>query len=246
MMELLPEGKSIGHMQAPPEWIFSHTVRFVGLVRIAIHDGEGFILVKKGKALVYYFKHGQIELKGHSALEYFQSHQTLDFKLCKYTPEEFSTALRILNIDDEEPDTGEGVPSAPEKRPHSVVHRNPSPPLKERSKIVPEPPTESGEPLDPDARLIHKMKDISGILAVSVFDEDRHALLAGQAGMESYLGSARGMLKTAKKIMPLLNWGSFVHMTLQVPEGNVIIAPYYDQSPCSPDRQYRPYPPDSP
>ena len=74
MIEQLPEGKSIGWMQAPPQWIFTHTVRFIGVVRVVIQDGEGFILIKKGKPLVYYFKHGRIELTGHGALDYFNSH----------------------------------------------------------------------------------------------------------------------------------------------------------------------------
>ena len=63
MIEQLPEGKSIGWMQAPPQWIFSHTVRFVGIVRIVIQDGEGFILIRKGTPLAYYFRHGRIESK---------------------------------------------------------------------------------------------------------------------------------------------------------------------------------------
>ena len=61
MMDQLPEGKSIGWMQAPPQWIFSHTLRFIGIVRIVIQDGEGFILINKGKVLGYYFKHGRID-----------------------------------------------------------------------------------------------------------------------------------------------------------------------------------------
>jgi len=46
MIDQLPEGKSIGWMQAPPQWIFTHTVRFIGVVRVVIQDGEGFILIK--------------------------------------------------------------------------------------------------------------------------------------------------------------------------------------------------------
>ena len=43
---------------------------------------------------------------------------------------------------------------------------------------------------------------------------------------------ARNMLATAKKITHLLNWGSFVHLTLQIPEGNIIIAPYHENYIC--------------
>ena len=92
MIELLPEGKSIGWMQAPPQWIFTHTVRFVGIVRVVIQDGEGFILIRRGKPLAYYFRHGRIELRGHAALDYFNSHPTIELNLCKYTPEELGQA----------------------------------------------------------------------------------------------------------------------------------------------------------
>ena len=68
-------------------------------MRVVIQDGEGFILIKKGKPLVYYFKHGRIELRGHAALDYFNSHPTIEFNLCKYTPEEFSQALKICNVE---------------------------------------------------------------------------------------------------------------------------------------------------
>ncbi len=56
-----------------------------GIVPVVIQDGEGFILIKKGKPLAYYFKHGRIPLRGHAALDYFNSHQTIEFNLCKYT-----------------------------------------------------------------------------------------------------------------------------------------------------------------
>ena len=95
-MKELPEGKSLGWMQAPPSWISSHTVRFVGIVRVVIQDGEGYILIKKGKPLFHYFRHGTIELKGRSALDYFNSHPIIEFNLCKYTPEELSLCAEIM------------------------------------------------------------------------------------------------------------------------------------------------------
>ena len=65
-----------------------------------------------------------------------------------------------------------------------------------------------------------------------MFDEERHIMLMGQAEIEPLLGIARSMPQTSKKITPLLDWGSFIHMTLQVPEGNVIVAPYHDHFLC--------------
>jgi len=302
MIDQLPEGKSIGWMQAPPQWIFTHTVRFIGIVRVVIQDGEGFILIQKGKPLAYYFKHGRIELRGHAALDYFNSHPTIEFNLCKYNPEEFAEALKICNIDEqgvtippqperktptvtEAPPAQQPQPSVPviENPPAPVIERKapeepatpapvptPSPlfesppprpsaivPEPEREKpavrsIPPPPPVMPPQPvfdtpavpaspvipsapvqLDEDAiRIIGQIKKLNGVVAISVFDEERNIILMGDVEIEPLLKIARNMLSTTRKITPLLEWGSFVHMTLQIPEGNVIVAPYHDYHLC--------------
>lgn len=319
MIDQLPEGKSIGWMQAPPQWIFTHTVRFVGVVRVVIQDGEGFILIKKGKPLMYYFKHGRIELHGHGALDYFNSHPTIEFNLCKYTPEEFSQALKICDIDEAIPDTEavqertqaepvladidedsfedipvisrpvQPLPVKPEKSeqvtetPVAVVPVMPSTeipvlpaaavpakpiaaapvkpaaavpvipsadvpvmpgaavPVRPASAVPVKPRATSQERVfvpqpavleDPDIKIIGQIKKLNGIVAISVFNDDRNILLMGDVEIEPLLKIARTMLATTNKITPHLDWGSFVHMTLQIPEGNVIIAPYHDNHLC--------------
>jgi hypothetical protein len=253
IIELLPEGKSIGWMQAPPQWIFTHTVRFIGVVRVVIQDGEGFILIKKGKPLAYYFKHGRIELRGHAALDYFNSHPTIEFNLCKYTPEEFVQAQKICNVEDQVTDNtaGSGLP-APEDSsaaPVSVPVPRPAPfaegsdvkhipgPVVARPKTIEHekraPVVPSQMILDEaDIRIIGQIKKLNGIVAISVFDEGRNIILMGDAEIEPLLKIARNLLATTHKITPLLDWGSFVHMTLQIHEGNVIIAPYHDYHLC--------------
>jgi hypothetical protein len=251
MIEQLPEGNSIGWMQAPPQWIFSHTVRFIGAVRIVIQDGEGFILIKRGKPIYYYFKHGRIELKGHSALDYFNSHPTIEFNLCKYTPEEFAQAMKIFNIEEDSPNGQIGpesqkpiiiepVPAHPapvaepvlSPLPVDEIIQRPLFPQKESTKESPEvEPAEVPQPVileESDIRLIGQMKKLNGIVAISVFSDDRNILLMGDVDIEPLLKIARSMLATTRKISPMVEWGSFVHMTLQIPEGNVIIAPYHD------------------
>jgi hypothetical protein len=247
MIEQLPEGNSIGWMQAPPQWIFTHTVRFIGVVRIVIQDGEGFILIKKGKPIFYYFKHGRIELKGHSALDYFNSHPTIEFNLCKYNPEEFALALKICNIEEENPE------EKPESESRKItLQKSLSKPsvqntgqLQETSafeEIIQRPlfPSKENPPEEPvtvpltvvleepDIKLIGQIKKLNGIVAISVFSDERNILLMGDVDIEPLLKIARSMLATTRKISPLVEWGSFVHMTLQIPEGNVIIAPYHD------------------
>lgn len=306
MIEQLPDGNSIGWMQAPPQWIFSHTVRFVGIVRIVIQDGEGFILIKRGRPVYYYFQHGRIELKGHSALDYFNSHPTIEFNLCKYTPEEFALAMKICNIEEEnyqelpespifslsdpipapvteavlsetvaEPERPESFeepapvtenvipePVAEPEQPASFEEPAPLPPVTEpeesapvhkpvlprlpiqehfhrplfRSPEIPaEMPSAVPQPIlleESDIKLIGQIKKLNGVVAISVFNDERNILLMGDVDIEPLLKIARSMLATTRKISPHVEWGSFVHMTLQTPEGNIIIAPYYDVNLC--------------
>jgi hypothetical protein len=320
MIDRLPEGKSIGWMQAPPNWIFTHTVRFIGIVRVVIQDGEGFILINKGKPLTYYFKHGRIELKGHSALDYFNSHPTIEFNLCKYTPDEFAEALKICNVDEQipaavapaeqkvpvvsepvelyeaepvrvEPVIPEPVKPEPARvefnipepvKPVPVIQpivspvRAPVPPPAEEEGRVQEPPSPeipviekppekpavrlSARPVPPAPpvftrtaaetvappavpspqvlldenaiKIIGQIKKLNGIVAISVFNDERNIILMGDVEIEPLLKIARNMLETTRKISPNLQWGSFVHMTLQIPEGNVIIAPYLEYHLC--------------
>jgi hypothetical protein len=315
MIERLPEGKSIGWMQAPPQWIFTHTVRFIGIVRIVIQDGEGFILIHKGKPLAYYFKHGRIELRGHAALDYFNSHPTVEFNLCKYTAEEFAEALKICNVDEQgttlplqaeqkipepapqaapitikpapvpasppsaeetteeadvpamtaepepEPFIPEPEPSLPEPAreppaarmippsppvipPQPVFGRTPAAPQPDPAPRSPPAPVSLVKPVTPvipsapvvldeaAIKVIGQIKKLNGIVAISVFNETRNIILMGDVEIEPLLKIARNMLATTEKITPLLEWGSFVHMTLQIPEGNVIVAPYHEYHLC--------------
>lgn len=284
MIERLPEGISIGWMQAPPQWIFTHTVRFVGVVRVVIQDGEGFILIQKGKPLAYYFKHGRIEMRGHAALDYFNSHPTIEFNLCKYSPEEMAEAMKICSA--EEPVSP--PPPPPERKAPEIAEIRPAPqPAPQPVTVAPEPVTlkpgpEPAEPVpvqvappapaqpvhepqpvrqvprsvpppppvfpqesvatdipppppapspqvvldEQTLKVIGQIKKLNGVVAISVFNDTRNILLMGDVEIEPLLKIARNMLATSQKITPLIEWGSFVHMTIQIPEGNVIVAPY--------------------
>lgn len=92
MTVALPEGASLGTMQAPLAWVFSHTGKFVGKVAVEVQGGNGFLLVRKGEALAYWFRSGRIVLRGNAAREYLLSQGVVDLTLCRYTEEEFSTA----------------------------------------------------------------------------------------------------------------------------------------------------------
>ncbi len=260
MMELLPEGKSIGWMQAPPQWIFAHTQRFVGIVRIVIHDGEGFILINRGKVLGYYFRQGRIELTGKAALDYINSNPAVEFNLSRFTPEEMDAALKALNI---QPDWEVMQPEIPGSVTSDEIPGEEETPVTEESEpfegegeelpaedtedqfdeslFEPRQDTEPEEYTtipcqecleDPDIQIVSQIKKLNGIVALSVFDEERNILLMGNVEIEPLLRIARSLLETTKKVTPLVDWGPFVHMTLQIPEGNIIIAPFRDYHLC--------------
>lgn len=291
MIDKLPDGKSIGWMQAPVQWIFTHTVRFLGIVRVVILDGEGFILIRKGLPLMYYFKHGRIELRGHGALDYFNSHKTIEFNLCKYTPEEFSRALEICEVAGIPQETvavmenGRSVPARAEgvvKRidelpvvqqveqlPQVLPEKSETksekhgdklpviPHVEQPQRVLPEKSEQEGKNQNADdspmpeavvtashpvpqpgilneveIKTIGQIKKLNGIIAISFFNDDRNILLMGDVEIEPLLNIARTMLTTINTIKPHLDWGFFVHMTLQIPEGNLIIAPYHENHVC--------------
>ena len=343
-MKALPEGKSLGWMQAPASWIDSHTVRFIGVVRVVIQDGEGFILIKKGKPLFYYFKQGTIELKGNTALDYFNSHPVIEFNLCKYTPDELAWAMKLCNIEDhdrvvpKEPavsgtvsreysppprtavppvakpagdkripdqvvisppvptvnkgpvvsgpvsweytpssrpaDTPVAKPAGDTRIPDPVMVSPPVPTVEHRAAVAgpvtrqPNPPSRPPDPPvakpagdkrmpdpvvvsppvqtvkekavvpqpatvdDPEVTILSQIRDMNGIVAIAVFNDNRTVIMMGDADHEVLVTIARKMLETAKKMTPLRTWGLFVHMTIQIPAGNVIIAPYHDNYLC--------------
>jgi predicted regulator of Ras-like GTPase activity (Roadblock/LC7/MglB family) len=85
---------------------------------------------------------------------------------------------------------------------------------------------------DPEVTILSPIRDLNGIVAIAVFNDKRTVIMMGDADSEVLVKIARKMLETAKKITPRLTWGPFVHMTIQIPAGNMIIAPYHDNYLC--------------
>ena len=85
---------------------------------------------------------------------------------------------------------------------------------------------------DPEVTIISQIRDMEGIVAISVFNDSGKVIMMGDADSEVMVKIAQTMLQTSKKITPLLTWGPFVHMTIQIPAGNMIIAPYHDNYLC--------------
>jgi predicted regulator of Ras-like GTPase activity (Roadblock/LC7/MglB family) len=377
MIKKIPKGTTIGTMQAPLSWIFSHTSRFVGIVRITIQDGKGVILIDKGKARLFYFEHGQRILRGNAAREYFNTQPLLNFTLDKLTGAEFETALAITGADipaginppekdvpgrpetqsrapvppgipvpayqkssgKMDPPEGMKQPVKPEKQvpPGAEVQADPvsqdtekiretgkpvfkgpgrngavvptfssqtlpasvqqnpelqktiarimqkamtvpetqpekdSLPVQSYEKVppassihgdtAPQPQPQQPEPwpappvwetpqhtsqsgILPDdyypetdfqeiARiLLGRIKAVHGVIAVMVFNKDTHLISIGDVNLDKLVSSAEDMLMTVNQLDSVMQWGSFVQMTIQVPTGNVIVSPFFDEYLC--------------
>lgn len=216
-MDRLPEGSLIGRMQAPLQWVFSHTSRFAGAVRISMQDGEGFLLVQKGEPVAAYFEHPLKSLSGQPALKYFGVQPILDFGLRKYEPGEMEEALALsgelqaLLQPDRELRAAGAVGDGGEKTRET-------------------PP---GETPEPEPEPLRAVLEHPGVTAVACFSGGNCISSIGNIDADYVVAFAEDLLRwslTLPKAMPAC--GSFVQMTLFYRDGNVIIAPYGDECLC--------------
>lgn len=215
-MDTLPEGKAIGAMQAPLQWIFSHTSRFVGAVRITMQDGEGFLLVQKGEPLAAQFRHPLKSLSGPSALKYFGSQPILDFGLWKYEPDEMQDALAVSAEMQAllQPDREFSVPDLARESDRRS-------PVAEVVEDVHDAPP--GQELD----LLGAVMQHPGVTAVACFADGLCTSSAGDIDVDYTVAFAEDLLRWSLGLQSLTPAsGAFVRMTLFYRRGNVIITPY--------------------
>lgn len=210
MMERLPEGKAIGQMQAPLRWIFSHTSRFLGVVRITMQDGEGFLLVQKGEPLAAYFEHPLKSLAGPSALKYFGGQSIVDFSLRKYDPEEMQEALAL-----------------------STEVQALLQPASCSSAADPSEETPCDAPLKEEPGPLAAVLQHPGVTAVACFADGLCVSSAGEIDADYTVAFAEDLIRWSLNLQSAVpSCGEFTQMTLFYRGGNVIIAPYGDEYLC--------------
>lgn len=232
LIEGLPDGSSIGQMEAPLQWIFSHTSRFQGGVRIRMQDAEGFLLVEKGRPRAALLRHPVKSLKGLSALRYFSTQPTIAFDLRKYSPDEMREALTACTQVQcliQQPDCQslfdeEELSPAPA----DTTARSDAPAI--------EAPGAGTEPSPMTSLVRHE-----GVVAVAQFSEGLCIHSSGNIDPEYVVAIAEDLLRWATGLESVTQSGSFVQMTTFYRDGNVIITPYGDEFLCiftTPDMQY--------
>ncbi|HII76281.1 MAG TPA: hypothetical protein HA264_04400 [Methanolinea sp.] len=261
MTGMLPAGFPVGEMQAPFKWMLIHAARFQGMIRVQAPDGEGHVLVRKGTPMGCSFRRGSEDLKGEAAYQHILSFPVIDLSIHRYTTEEMEEAIRLLQASGSVcggggagPAYGSGgqpgetgsatgeersplppaeadAPTAPvEKSRHTAAGTRETSPgsLEEAPMVLP-----SGLDVENLAHLLlGRMLRLQGVQAVSIFGRGKSVLSIGDVELDSLVVLAEDMLHAAKDISSVMRTGAFVHLTLQIPAGKVIIAPYFNEYIC--------------
>lgn len=261
MTGMLPAGFSVGEMQAPFKWMLIHAARFQGMIRVQAPDGEGYVLVRKGTPMGCSFRRGSEDLKGEAAYQHILSFPVIDLSIHRYTTEEMEEAIRLLQASGSAcggggAGTGYGSGAQPgetgsatgeedsplppaendtmtaqvEKSRHTAagVRETTPGPFEEAPMVLP-----SGLDVENLAQLLlGRMLRLQGVQAVSIFGRGKSVLSIGDVELDSLVVLAEDMLHAAKDISSVMRTGAFVHLTLQIPAGKVIIAPYFNEYIC--------------
>lgn len=258
----LPAGFFVGEMQAPFKWILIHAARFQGMIRVHAPDGEGHVLVRKGSPMGCSFRRGKDELKGEAAYRHILTFPVVDLSIYRYTSEEMEEATRHLMESGSMCPSSDTIPMIQPGRadsvsPHTTREGEPAsvnapgaggaPPLPRRNLPSRDAAGESTEDAAEEAPvvlpsgldledlaylLLGRILRLPGVQAVSIFGRGKSVLSIGNMELDSLVVLAEDMLHAAREISSVMRTGSFVHLTLQIPSGKVIVAPYFNEYLC--------------
>ncbi|NMA10645.1 MAG: roadblock/LC7 domain-containing protein [Methanomicrobiales archaeon] len=236
MTDNLPDGTAIGEMQAPLRWIFSHTTRFSGVVRIRMQDGEGFMLVRKGEPLAAQFMHPLKSLSGPAALKYFGSQPILDFGLYRYEPGEMQAALAVsaemqalLQPGNGSPVTGQSAENDGQEDVVAETVENERQEDTGAGAAEHEVAASSGDEPDPFGALLRH----PGVTAVACFADGLCTSSVGKIDADYTVAIAEDLLRWAFRLESIApSHGEFVQMTIFYRDGNIIVAPYGNEYLC--------------
>ena len=217
---ILPAGTVSETITNPKkEELLPYLETFQGLIEIETEHGHGFILNKNGKLVGAYFKKNNYGIfRGKPALLHLaiESTGTSDspkvFKVRKYTIEEFSHAV--------ENSQKEGVliygDSYTKTDPDSDVKNYPS----------------SKYPEFLNETTLKKIKNLTGVIAVSTFFDGFPIQCIGDADFEHTAASAEDLMRQGTKITQELKIGSLDQIILETNDNKFIIAPCGDLHLC--------------
>jgi predicted regulator of Ras-like GTPase activity (Roadblock/LC7/MglB family) len=217
---ILPAG-TIGETITNPqkEELLLYLETFQGLVEIETEYGHGFILNKNGKLAGAYFKKNNYGIfRGKPALLHMaiesagSSDSPKAFKVRKYTPQEFSRAVQNSQK--------EGViidGASPGKTASDEDTKN-------------HPGSKYPEYLN--QTILNKLKNLTGVIAVSTFFDGFPIQCIGDADFEHTAASAEDLMRQGTKITQDLKIGALDQIILETDDNKFIIAPCGDLHLC--------------
>jgi predicted regulator of Ras-like GTPase activity (Roadblock/LC7/MglB family) len=216
----LPAGTIVDTITNPQkEELLPYLETFQGLVEIETEYGHGFILNKNGNLAGAYFKKNNYGIfRGKPALLHMaiETTGTADspkvFKVRKYTAEEFSRAVQNSQkegvlIDEVSYSTtvsDEDIKNHPSSKPPEYLNQT----------------------------TLEKIKNLTGVIAVSTFFDGFPIQCIGDADFEHTAASAEDLMRQATKITKDLKIGSLDQIILETDDNKFIIAPCRDLHLC--------------
>jgi predicted regulator of Ras-like GTPase activity (Roadblock/LC7/MglB family) len=197
--------------------LLQYLTTFRGLLEIKTASGHGFILNDFGKLVGAYFKNNDAIFRGKAALYHItmDSTESTDvpetYNQRKYSETEFSRAVQISH----EEGLFIGTLAFPEV----------TGPRAEKCGI-PE------LPLRLERKTLKKIKNLTGVIAVSAFFEGFPIQCIGDADFEHVAASAEDLMRAGAKIAKDLKIGSLDQLILETDENKFIIAPCGDLFVC--------------
>lgn len=232
MTDSLPPGEPIGDMQAPLEWVLTHTSNFSGVVRVKNRSGEGFILIERRPSF-WYFKAGARAMTGTEAELFLRDTGVLKFRLHRYTPDEMIEARRICRagfkpavVRGVAPDIPLGVGNVPvpgSKPPEPVAETGPDTPPGPQARLEVES-HDYGD--DPDFTAIQKFLRRPEIKAAAIFKDGLSSGSVEGINIDRVVARTRDALQLIYWFGSVIQMGGFVSLTIQAARHYVIVRRY--------------------
>jgi len=80
--------------------------------------------------------------------------------------------------------------------------------------------------------ILGQILNLPGVLAVTIFRRGLNVLSIGNINTENLVNVAEDLIESAKGLSFVMRTGPFIQVTLQIPAGNILIAPYYSEYVC--------------
>jgi predicted regulator of Ras-like GTPase activity (Roadblock/LC7/MglB family) len=197
--------------------LLQYLTTFRGLLEIRTGSGHGFILNDFGKLVGAYFKNNDAIFRGKAALYHMtmESPEISDlpetYNQRKYSETEFSRAVQISH----EEGLFIGTLAFPaDSEPRSEMCGIPELPLRL------------------ERETLKKIKNLTGVIAVSAFFEGFPIQCIGDADFEHVAASAEDLMRAGTKIAKDLKIGELDQMILETDENKFVIAPCGDLFVC--------------